>query len=78
MSLASSWQRFFDKPAPNMALRVVVMFLGVVVMAASISLTRATGLGTSPISCVPATLSYMTPLTIGTWTFILNVLFVLV
>lgn len=72
------WQAFFDRPVPNMILRLVVMFCGLSCVAASVALTRATGLGTSPISCIPATLSYLTPLSIGTWTFIMNALFVAV
>lgn len=59
-------------------LRLIVMLGGVAIVSASVALTRATGLGTSPVSCFPATLSYLTPLTIGTWTFIMNVVFVLI
>lgn len=59
-------------------LRLIVMLGGVAIVSASVALTRATGLGTSPVSCFPATLSYLTPLTIGTWTFIMNVIFVLI
>lgn len=78
MNHSGRWQAFFDRPAPNMILRLAVMFCGLSFVAASVALTRATGLGTSPISCIPATLSYLTPLSIGTWTFIMNSLFVAV
>ena len=54
------------------------MLAGVSIVSASVALTRATGLGTSPVSCLPATLSYLTPLTIGTWTFVMNVISVLI
>lgn len=47
-------------------------------MAMSIALMRTTGLGNSPISCIPATLSYLVPLTLGTITFIMNHCFLIV
>lgn len=75
---AQRWHSTFDRPAPNMVLRLVVMFLGLAMVAASVALTRASGLGTSPISCIPAVLSFTTDWTIGTWTFVINVLFVLI
>lgn len=78
MNATTQWHRFFDRTVPNIILRLVVMFFGLVFVAASVGLTRATGLGTSPISCVPTTLSYFTPLSIGGWTFVMNVFFVLV
>ncbi len=73
-----AWHSFFDRSTPNVILRLIIMLAGVAVVSASVALTRATGLGTSPVSCFPATLSYLTPLTIGTWTFIMNVVFVLI
>lgn len=76
--LPERWTLLFNRTIPNMALRIAVMLFGLSVMSFAVALTRTTGLGTSPISCVPATLSFMTPLTIGTWTFIINVAFVLV
>lgn len=78
MSFVSRWHEIFDKPTPNMILRLVVMFFGLAMVAASVALTRASGLGTSPISCIPAVLSFTTSWTIGTWTFVINVLFVAV
>ncbi len=39
---------------------------------------RTTGLGNSPISCIPATLSYLVPLSLGTITFIMNTCFLIV
>lgn len=73
-----SWKNFFDRNVPNVILRLAVMLFGVALVSASVGLTRATGLGTSPVSCFPATLSYITPLTIGVWTFIMNFIFVLI
>lgn len=78
MGLTERWHTFFDKTTPNMILRLVVMFFGLAMVAASVALTRASGLGTSPISCIPAVLSFTTEWTIGTWTFVINVLFVLI
>lgn len=78
MNFANRWHAFFDRTVPNIVLRMVVMVFGLAFVAASVGLTRATGLGTSPISCVPTTLSFFTPLTIGGWTFVMNVLFVLI
>lgn len=71
------WHDFFDKNVPNLALRIVAMFVGLSFVAFAVALSRATGLGTSVISCVPAVLSFMTPLSVGLFTFILNTLFVL-
>ena len=78
MRFTQAWHSFFDRSTPNVVLRLIVMLVGVAITSASVALTRATGLGTSPVSCFPATLSYLTPLTIGTWTFIMNVVFVLI
>ena len=78
MSLADRWITFFNKPIPNVILRLVVLFGGFLSMAMSIALMRTTGLGNSPISCIPATLSYLVPLTLGTITFIMNTCFLVV
>lgn len=75
-TFSQHWQSFFDKPFPNMLLRLIVMMLGLCFVAMGVALSRATGLGTSPISCVPAVLSFITPLTIGTFTFLMNLIFV--
>lgn len=78
MSLADRWFTFFDKPVPNVILRLVVLFGGFLSMAMSIALMRTTGLGNSPISCIPATLSFITPLSLGTITFLMNTGFLIV
>ena len=78
MSLADSWSTFANKPVPNVVIRLVVLFGGFLSMAMSIALMRTTGLGNSPISCIPATLSFITPLTLGTITFLMNTVFVIV
>lgn len=76
MGFTAAWHDFFDKPLPNFLLRTVIMLIGAAMVAFSVALSRDTGLGTSPISCVPATLSFLTPLTVGTWTFIINLVFI--
>ena len=78
MSLADRWIALFNKPIPNVILRLVVLFGGLLSTAMSIALMRTTGLGNSPISCIPATLSYLVPLTLGTITFIMNTCFLIV
>ncbi len=78
MTFSQRWHAFFDKPIPNIILRLVVMSIGLAFVAMGVALSRATGLGTSPISCIPAVFSFITPVTIGTFTFILNVIFVFV
>lgn len=77
MAFSRHWHAFFDRTVPNMVLRIILMAIGLAFVAGSVALTRATGLGTSPISCFPATLSYLTPVTIGSWTFLLNTLFII-
>ncbi len=72
------WYAFFNRNVPNVVLRLIIMLAGVSIVSASVALTRATGLGTSPVSCFPATLSYLTPLSTGVLTFIMNVLFVFI
>ena len=78
MSLADRWITLFNKPIPNVILRLVMLFGGFLSMAMSIALMRTTGLGNGPISCIPATLSYLVPLTLGTITFIMNTCFLIV
>ena len=67
-----------QRRVPNLALRTVVLLLGFASIAFGVALSRATGLGTSPISCIPCVLSFATPLTIGTYTLIYNALLLLV
>lgn len=78
MSPSDRWFAFFNRTIPNVILRLVVLFGGFLSMAMSIALMRTTGLGNSPISCIPATLSYITPLTLGTITFLMNMGFLAV
>ncbi|MBR2836225.1 MAG: hypothetical protein IKE43_11040 [Coriobacteriales bacterium] len=73
----SSWTRFFSRRIPNVILRTIVLVLGFAWIAMGVAMSRHTGMGTSPISCVPCVLSFVTPITIGTYTMILNTLFVI-
>lgn len=75
--LSDRWFNFFDKPAPNLVLRICLMFLGLTLLGFSVALSRATGLGVSTISAIPGVLSFWTPISIGTFTFAMNLLFVL-
>ena len=55
------------------------MILGALIMGLSIGLSKLALLGTTPISTVPAVLSYAYPdLSIGTWTIIINILLVII
>lgn len=74
---SGGWIAVFTKPVPNLILRMVVLLAGLACIAWGVALSRATGMGTSPISCVPAVLSYVAPsFTIGTFTFVFNLMFV--
>ncbi|MEI3376297.1 MAG: DUF6198 family protein [Coriobacteriales bacterium] len=71
------WQRFFSRPTANLALRVVLMFAGLMGIALGISLAKLACMGTSPISSVPAVMTEVSevhgiPLTMGMWTFVFN------
>ncbi len=76
MSIGERWFKFFDKPVPNLILRLIVMFFGLSCVAFGVAQSRATGLGVSTISAIPGVLSFATPITIGVFTFIMNMLFI--
>lgn len=77
LSFFDRWNAVFTKPVPNLVLRMAVLVVGLGFIAFGVALSRATGMGTSPISCVPAVLSYAVPgITIGTFTFVFNLVFV--
>ena len=54
------------------------MVIGLFIMTFGVALSTKADLGTSPISCIPYVLSLDIPLTMGTWTFIMNTLFILI
>lgn len=78
MSIGTKWFEFFDRALPNLVLRICLMFVGLTLMGFSVALSRATGLGVSTISAIPGVLSFWMPISIGTFTFVLNIVFVLV
>lgn len=73
----NAWYTFFNKKAPNMVLRIVALLFSQAVVAFGIAISRNTDLGLSAISTIPGVLDYATPLSLGTITFIFNVLLVL-
>lgn len=81
-SLIARWDRFFSKPTPNLALRIVVMFAGLVIIGMGISLAKLAMMGTAPISSVAAVMTeiserFEVPMTMGMWTFVFNVIYFL-
>ena len=57
--------------------RIIMMMAGLLLMAMGVSFSIAAGLGTSPISSLPYTLSLLTPLTVGSATILVNALMVM-
>ena len=60
-----------------MAARLIILVLGMCFVAFGIALSRQTLLGSSPISTVPTVLSFAFPISIGTFTFFMNLIFLL-
>lgn len=60
----------------QLAKRYALLVVGLFILSCGIAMSKRAELGTTPISCVPAVLSY-TSLTIGTWTIIYNTIMVL-
>ena len=57
--------------------RLAVMLLGLFILSFGIAMSKKAGLGTAPISCIPATLTDCVGIyTLGMWTFLFNVLLV--
>lgn len=75
MSVSERWHTFFEGTAANLVLRTFVLLAGIMFIALGVALSRATGLGTSPISCIPAVVSFASAWTIGEFTMLLNTLF---
>ena len=57
--------------------RLLWFVLGVVINSFGIALTTKAAMGTSPISSVPYVLSLWLPLSLGQFTFIVNMFFIL-
>ncbi|MDO5845252.1 MAG: DUF6198 family protein [Methanocorpusculum sp.] len=63
---------------PKLSLKQTALCIaGIFIMAVGVSLSVKADLGTSPISCLPNVLSLALPLSIGGFTFIMNICFVL-
>lgn len=60
-----------------MVVRCLLVLAGMALVAFGIALARQTLLGSSAISAIPTVLSFAFPLTIGTFTFILSILFII-
>lgn len=58
--------------------RTLLMAAGFFIMTFGVALSTKADLGTTPVSCIPYVLSLASPFTMGTWTFIMNVLFVII
>lgn len=63
--------------AKTRAKRYGVFLLGVLLCATGIAFITRAGLGTSPVSSIPFVLSLITPLNMGVYTFLFNMLFLL-
>ena len=59
----------------HLGLRILMLVAGSELATLGISLTTVSGLGTTPISTLPYVLSRIFPVTFGTTTFLLNMLF---
>ena len=61
---------------PRMLKRVATFLLGVFLVAIGVALSVRADLGTAPIASLPAVLSFITPVSVGTYVMTLNVIFV--
>lgn len=77
MGFTQRWYEFFDQNTPNLVWRTIVMLVGIAFVAFGIAISRATDLGISAISCIPGVLNYATGFSLGTITFVFNVLLAL-
>ncbi len=59
--------------------RLIVMLVGLFILSFGIAMSKKAGLGTAPISCIPATLTDTVGwVSLGTWTILFNILLVLI
>ena len=68
---------FFRSVALPHVKRWLLLCIGLWIMALGVALSIIAGLGTSPISSVPYTLSLFIPLSVGAFTIIMHVVFIL-
>ncbi len=62
---------------PSFIRQCLVLACGLALAGFGVALTTRAGLGTSPISSLPYVVTFLTPLTFGMTTFVVNVFFVL-
>lgn len=62
---------------PSFIRQCLVLACGLALAGFGVALTTRAGLGTSPISSLPYVVMFLTPLTFGMTTFVVNVFFVL-
>ncbi len=63
----------------HMGRRLIVMLVGLFILSFGIAMSKKAGLGTAPISCIPATLTDTVGwVSLGTWTILFNILLVLI
>ena len=55
--------------------RILIFIVGLYCMGLGVALSVIAALGTSPISCLPYVVSEILPVSVGTVTFIMNLLF---
>ena len=61
----------------DLAVRIIIFILGLILIAFGVALTAKASLGNSPISAIPYSLSlYLTALSFGTWAILFNLLLV--
>ena len=58
-------------------LRALVLLSGMFLLSLGVAFSKAALLGTSPISCIPCVLSQAGAVTMGQWTIIIHVLFII-
>jgi uncharacterized membrane protein YczE len=68
---------FFRSAALSQIKRWLLLCIGLWIMALGVAFSINAGLGTSPISSVPYTVNLFTPLSVGTVSIIMHVLFIL-
>lgn len=59
----------------DITVRYLILFFGLALMSLGIAFSIRSDLGTSPISSVPYVLSVLTPLTVGTFQILINMVF---
>lgn len=64
--------------ATEISKRYIIMLIGLFINAVGINLITKATLGTSPITSVPYTLSLKFPFTLGEFTFIINILLIII